>query len=138
MGEQTVLTPDQEAYNQRVQRVETAIALKEPDRVPVVPFIASYAQRAYGSCYADLYYNYEKAGDAAVQFYKDHPQMDVSMFSGFTSGRANELAGSQMIDWPGRPGTMESIVATVTGMSTGSLVFHTPTATAAKTAAKDG
>ena len=108
MGEQTVLTPEQEAYNQRVQRVETAIALKEPDRVPVVPFIASYAQRAYGSCYADLYYNYEKAGDAAVQFYKDHPQMDVSMFSGFTSGRANELAGSQMIDWPGRPGTMVS------------------------------
>lgn len=108
MGEQTVLTPKQEAYNQRVQRVETAIALKEPDRVPVVPFIASYAQRAYGSCYADLYYNYEKAGDAAVQFYKDHPQMDVSMFSGFTSGRANELAGSQMIDWPGRPGTMVS------------------------------
>ena len=34
--------------------------------------------------------------------------MDVSMFSGFTSGRANELAGSQMIDWPGRPGTMVS------------------------------
>ena len=32
MGEQTVLTPEQEAYNQRVQRVETAIALKEPDR----------------------------------------------------------------------------------------------------------
>lgn len=24
MGEQTVLTPEQEAYNQRVQRVETA------------------------------------------------------------------------------------------------------------------
>ena len=108
MDKQAVLTPEQQLFEERIQRVETAIALKEPDRVPVVPFIASYAQRAYGSCYADLYYNYEKAGDAAVQFYRDHPQMDVSMFSGFTSGRANELAGSQMIDWPGRPGTMVS------------------------------
>ncbi len=102
------LTPEQEAYQQRLKRVETAISLQEPDRVPVVPFVASYAQRAYGSCYADLYYNYEKAGDAALQFYRDHPQMDVNMFSGFTSGKANELAGSQMIDWPGRPGTMVS------------------------------
>lgn len=108
MDNQTVLAPEQQLFEERVQRVETAIALKEPDRVPVVPFIASYAQRAYGSCYADIYYDYEKAGDAAVQFYRDHPQMDVSMFSGFTSGRANELAGSQMIDWPGRPGTMVS------------------------------
>ena len=98
----------QELFEKRISRVETAVRLKEPDRVPVVPFVASYMQRAYGSCYADLYYNYEKAGEAAVQFYRDHPQIDARMFSGFTSGRANELAGSQMIDWPGRPGTMVS------------------------------
>lgn len=72
------------------RRVETVIALEEPDRVPVVPFNASYAQRAYGSCYANICYNYQKAGEAAVRFYRDHPQIDVIMFSGFTSGRANE------------------------------------------------
>lgn len=98
----------QEEFNERLHRVETAIGLGTPDRVPVTPFIASYMQRAYGSCYADLYYNYEKAGEAALQFYRDHPMMDVDVFSGFVSGKSNEMAGTRMMDWPGRPGTMVS------------------------------
>lgn len=98
----------QEEFNERLHRVETAIGLGTPDRVPVTPFLASYMQRAYGSCYADLYYNYEKAGEAALQFYRDHPMMDVDVFSGFVSGKSNEMAGTRMMDWPGRPGTMVS------------------------------
>ena len=108
MAENTALTPEQKLFAERLNRMETAIGLGEPDRVPVAPFIASYAQRSQGSCYADLYYNYEKAGEAALEFYRSHPILDVHTFSGFTSGKANELAGSQMIDWPGRPGTMVS------------------------------
>lgn len=108
MAENTALTPEQKLFAERLNRMETAIVLGEPDRVPVAPFIASYAQRSQGSCYADLYYNYEKAGEAALEFYRSHPILDVHTFSGFTSGKANELAGSQMIDWPGRPGTMVS------------------------------
>ncbi|MCC8067282.1 MAG: hypothetical protein LIO94_09315 [Clostridiales bacterium] len=96
-------------FEERRQRVETAIALGTPDRVPVAPYISSYMQRAKGSSYRDIYYDYEKAGEAAVRFYEDHPMCDVHTFSGFTSGRSNELADSQMIDWPGRPGTRVSI-----------------------------
>ncbi|MCD8241179.1 MAG: hypothetical protein LUD73_01920 [Lachnospiraceae bacterium] len=96
-------------FEERRQRVETAIALGTPDRVPVAPYISSYMQRAHGSSYRDLYYDYEKAGEAAIKFYEDHPMCDMHTFSGFTSGRANELANSQMIDWPGRPGTSVSI-----------------------------
>ena len=87
MAENVAQTPEQKLYAERLNRVETAIRLGQPDRVPVTPFIASYAQRANGSCYADLYYNYEKAGEAAVQFYKDHPMIDACTFSGFTSTR---------------------------------------------------
>ncbi len=92
-------------FEERKNRVDTAIALGTPDRVPVAPFIASYMQRAYGSSYKDIYYNYEAAGEAAVKFYADHPLCDMHTFSGCTSGLANELADSQMIDWPGKPGT---------------------------------
>ncbi len=95
-------------FAERENRVETAIALGTPDRVPVAPFFASYIQRANGSSYRDIYYDYDRAGAAAVKFYAEHPMCDVCTFSGFTSGRANELAGSQMIDWPGRPGTKVS------------------------------
>lgn len=95
-------------FEERKNRMETAIALGKTDRVPVCAFIASYMQRCNGSSYRDIYYDYEKAGEAALKFYREHPLCDAHTFSGFTSGRANELANSQMIDWPGRPGTIVS------------------------------
>ncbi len=100
------MTLEQKLFAERLNRVETAIHLGVPDRVPIFAFFSSYIQRAYGSSYADIYYDFEKAGQAAVQFHKDHPQMDVGLAPQFTSGKANEIAGSTMIDWPGRPGTM--------------------------------
>ncbi|MFV0436878.1 MAG: uroporphyrinogen decarboxylase family protein [Desulfopila sp.] len=92
-------------FQERVQRVEDAIALKESDKIPFAPFFASAVQRLYGSSYRDIFYDHQRAGEAAVKFYTDYP-CDGHYFSGFTSGRANELAGSTMIDWPGRPGGM--------------------------------
>ena len=107
-GETTALTPEQKLYQERLNRVETAIHLGTPDKVPVFAFFSSYMQRAYGSSYADIYYDFDKAGQAAVQFHKDHPQLDIGLTPQFTSGKANEIAGSTMIDWPGRPGTRVS------------------------------
>lgn len=100
------MTMEQKLFMERLNRVETAIRLGTPDRVPVFTFFSSYIQRAYNSSYADIYYDYEKAGQAAVQFHKDHPLLDVGLAPQFTSGKANEIAGSSMIDWPGRPGSI--------------------------------
>ena len=105
MSEST-MTKEQQLFAERLKRVDDAIALKEPDRVPCFCFVASYVQRMYGSSYADIYYDFDKAGDAAVQFHRDHPLMDVALVPQFTSGKANEIAGSTMIDWPGRPGSI--------------------------------
>ena len=95
-------------FNTRLRRVEDAISLKEPDKVPLMPFFASAVQRMYDSDYKNLYYDFEKSGEAFLKFYRDFPMCDAHYCSGFTSGRANELAGSTMIDWPGRPGTKVS------------------------------
>jgi len=95
-------------FEARIKRFNDAVELKEPDRVPVVPMIASAAQRLNGSSYRDLYYDYDRAGQAAVDFYKKY-MPDATTFSGFTSGRANEIAETKVIDWPGRPGSKISI-----------------------------
>ncbi len=108
VADNKTLTPGQKLFQERLNRVETAIHLGTPDRVPVFTFFSSYIQRAYGSSYADIYYDFEKAGQAAVQFHRDHPQLDIGLTPQFTSGKANEIAGSTMIDWPGRPGTVVS------------------------------
>ncbi len=94
------------AFQERLDRVNKAIALETTDRVPLCPFFASYVQRSQGSSYRDIYYDPKKAGEAAVKFYEAHPMLDASYGARFTSGPANELAGTNMIDWPGRPGTM--------------------------------
>lgn len=100
------MSDTQKLFAERLNRVETAIALGTPDRVPLCPFFASYPQRVNGSSYKDIYYNYEQAGEAALKFYAEHPMIDATTFSGFTSGRALELSRFQTIDWPGRPGTI--------------------------------
>ena len=41
-GETTALTPEQKLYQERLNRVETAIHLGTPDKVPVFAFFSSY------------------------------------------------------------------------------------------------
>nr|WP_317363125.1 uroporphyrinogen decarboxylase family protein [uncultured Blautia sp.] len=110
MGNQTEtsLTKGQKLFQERLNRVETAIHLGEPDKVPVFTFFSSYIQRAYSSNYANIFYDFETAGEVAVKFHQDHPQLDIALTPQFTSGKTNEIAGSTMLDWPGRPGTKVS------------------------------
>ena len=100
------MTNAQKLFAERLNRVETAIHGGTPDRVPCFTFFSSYIQRSHGSSYADIYYDFDRAGEAAVEFHREHPLLDIALAPQFTSGRANEIAGSTMIDWPGRPGTM--------------------------------
>ena len=91
-------------YNERLQLVEDTVALRPTKRVPICPFFSSVAQRLNGSSYRDIYYDYDRAGEALLKFYEKY-QPDAAIFAGFTSGKSNEIAQSTMIDWPGRPGT---------------------------------
>lgn len=93
-------------FSDRIQIIDDAIALKKTDRIPCVPFIESlpYFMSGDGTTNKDGMYNYQKAADATVRFYKD-VMPDAYTGTGFSSGKSNELAGSRMIDWPGRPGT---------------------------------
>ena len=94
-----------ESYERRLNLVNEAIALHETERIPVcltpsaLPYFLSD-----DTTYRDSMYNYDKAIDAQVKFYSDY-QPDTYMSTGLTSGRACELAGANMIDWPGKPGT---------------------------------
>jgi len=94
-------------YAQRLQLMNDAIDMKEPERVPVAPFLGSIVQQMCGSCYKDIYYDYDRAGQAAVDFYTKYP---VDAFTGcrFTSGKSLEISGINIIDWPGKPGTINS------------------------------
>jgi len=91
-------------FAERVKLVDDAIALKSTDRVPCIPFAEALPYFLYGSTWKDSMYDYPKAAEAQLKYYEEF-QPDASTVVAFTSGKAQELAGSRMIDWPGRPGT---------------------------------
>lgn len=99
---------NQELFQERLNRVEKAIRLEIPDRVPVATFFASWVQEAQGSCYRDIFYDHDKAGQAALDFYARHPLCDAHSFAGLISGRTHEMLQTSVLDWPGRPGTAVS------------------------------
>jgi hypothetical protein len=97
---------NQELYDQRLRRVADAVALKEPDRTPVVLQASGLPYFLYNVSHTDALYNYQRAAEAFIKYYEEFPIYDVASGPSLMSGKANEIAQSGMIDWPGRPGTI--------------------------------
>jgi hypothetical protein len=91
---------------EKIKLVDDAVALRETERIPIAPVVSAlpFFLSEDGTTYKDSMYNYPKAIAASVRFYSEF-MPDGYVSTGFSSGKANELAGSNMIDWPGRPGT---------------------------------
>ena len=96
-----------EQYEQRLQRVQDAVNLKEPDAVPLIIRVSGapyYLYEETGGSHATAFYDFEKSAEAFIKFHEEF-QPDVRSAPLSQSGLANEIAAPTMIDWPGRPGT---------------------------------
>ena len=80
----------EKVYQEKLKRCEDAIALKEPDHVPICPYIGIVPYALDGCSNKDSMYNYPRAAEAIVNFYKKYPMMDASLHKGFNSGRILE------------------------------------------------
>lgn len=93
-------------FMERIQLADQAIAHAEPERIPIwvnygsTPYVVNDNPE---STYKDVLYNHSRAKDAIIQFHKDF-QPDVQL-ANLMCGKAEEIAGTTYIDWPGRPGT---------------------------------
>lgn len=105
MGEEQFNGGNFAALGQRIGRIKTALALGQADRVPVTPFFDGIMTRFCGGSYADHFYDFEKAANCAIEFLKKYPNVDAACVPQLFSGISNELAGTRIIDWPGKPGT---------------------------------
>lgn len=98
-------------FAERLKRFDDAIALKEPDRVPLGTIMGVYPFYRFGSSWKDTMYNYEAANAASIKFHEEY-EPDVAIVPFSHSGKADEIAGSTMCDWPGRPGTSVADIST--------------------------
>ena len=90
----------EEQYKERLGRVEDAIRLKVPDRVPILASFRYFPARYVGMTYEDVYYEPERWMEANKKTILDFPT-DM-YYPPFTeSGKAYEILGLKQTKWPG-------------------------------------
>src|SRR3990172_3525542 len=89
-----------ELYQERTRRVEDAIQLKVPDRVPIVVSFGLLPAKHAGITCKDAYYDSEKWG-AAVKKTLLEFEPDMYHGSAIVSGAVLGLLGCTQVKWPG-------------------------------------
>lgn len=96
-------------YNQRLKRFHDAVALKEPDRVPILtPGTNTYDTLDAGYTMADTLYDYGKAKDAIRQFLTRYePDSGYVLGTGLEGlGPMLEKSQCKTVTWAGMPGNL--------------------------------
>ena len=60
------------ALGERLGRIKTAVALGQPDRVPIQPFFDGIITRYTGGSYEDHFYNFEKVILIYLNYHQNH------------------------------------------------------------------
>jgi hypothetical protein len=90
-----------ETYKSHTQRVADIIALKEPDQVPILPFIGGYTGAWGGLTPYEVMYDYDKFVANYHKFVAEF-ELEYNMFSGsFNPGRIFDILDYKAYLWPG-------------------------------------
>ena len=95
----TEKTP-QELLEERAKRVEDAVALKVPDRVPIIPHIGFFPEKYAGITCEESYYDYDKWRTVNKKILVDF-EPDMYRPTPITPGRVLEVLDCSQIKWPG-------------------------------------
>lgn len=88
-------------YEERKTRVEDAIQLKVPDRVPVIVNYGNFPPKYVGMTVAETFYDFRKLSEAYFKTILDFPA-DMGRTSGvITSGPVLEALDARQVKWPG-------------------------------------
>jgi hypothetical protein len=81
-------------YEERLKRVNDAISLKEPDRVPLAPIYMAFPYLCAGYTMAEVNYDTTKARDA-IRKYLNHFQPDMAC--SYTNGFCRQMPMLDMV-----------------------------------------
>ena len=94
-------------YEARRKRMTDAAALKEPDRVPIMPILQCYPVFHAGHTMKDVLYDFEKGAEAFKSFAREY-EPDAMMGQTWIymgCGPMFELMKPKTLTWAGAPGT---------------------------------
>ena len=113
------MTPEAKAkYDAKLKRIRDAIALREPDTVPLTPSPAIFPYLYAGYTMAEVIYDdtLEKARSAMLKYLQDFDPdngTDLSYFAG--QGKLLELSQPTTMRWAGMPGKPIAIMSSQSG-----------------------
>ena len=92
----------QELYRERERRVLDAIALRKPDRVPILPLIGFFPERYTGVTIQETLYDPDKLWETCWKFLIDFkPDMDRNPYAMRFIGPILETLDYKQLLWPG-------------------------------------
>ena len=96
----------QELYLARLQRIDAAVACREPDRVPLMPFARAYPYVRQGHSMAEAMNSAALAAEDMKRFVLDfEPDMVISYTASLAgAGPVMEESGIAYLEWPGHTG----------------------------------
>ena len=99
---------NQEKYQERLKRINDAIALKEPDSIPFIPIVQCYPFLQAGYSMADILYDWDLSKTRKSLFqYLDDYQPDAMFGHGYVyagQGPILEKGMPKTMRWAGEPG----------------------------------
>ena len=91
-----------ELFKERTKRVEDAIRLHVPDRVPFVPSFQFFPAKYAGISCQEAMYDYDKLGMALKKLILDfQPDMYVNLYASLALGPTLEALDYRQLKWPG-------------------------------------
>jgi len=88
------------SYRERLKRIEDTIALKIPDRVPIIVSFSYFPAKYTGITCEDAYYDYDKWLTAYKKTVVDF-EPDMVFLQQFFPGKALEYLDPKQVKWPG-------------------------------------
>ena len=94
-------TPE-DLYKERAQRIKDSIALKEPDRVPFLPFYHFFPAKYAGISNRDMMYDFDKLAMACKKVtLAFEPDMYNNPFTNMALGKLMDILDFKQFQWPG-------------------------------------
>ncbi len=88
-------------YKERNQRIADAIAIKEPDRVPITPMVTFFHTEQKGISKKEAMYNPEKQAQAAVEVFSTYNWDAVPPITQIYPAKYLDMLGTLFFKWPG-------------------------------------
>ena len=96
-----MMTENQRLYQEREKRVNDAIRLKKPDRVPIVTATEFFFTRSSGLTDAEAMYDYDKMAEAWKKSMQQYNWDMAPLQHAIRPGPVMELLGMKTFKWPG-------------------------------------